>query len=50
MKRPGPHFEVVRLVNNAALISPETMEGKDQILECHKQSSSRPGSCGIGSP
>lgn len=41
MKRPGPHFQVIRLVNDAALISPESVESKDQILEGHKQSSSR---------
>ena len=30
MKRPGPHFQVIRLVNDAALISPESVESKDQ--------------------
>ena len=48
MKRPSPHFEIIRLMENTALISPELMEGKDQILEGHKQSSSRPGSYGMG--
>ena len=43
MKRPSPHFEIIRLMENTALISPELMEGKDQILEGHNQSSSRPG-------
>jgi|SRR5262252_2182646 len=48
MKRPSPHFEIIRLMENTALISPESMEGKDQILEGHNQSSSRPGSYGMG--
>ena len=48
MEGPSPHFEVVWLLNNAALVSPETLEGKDQVLEGHKQSSTRPGSGGNG--
>lgn len=43
MKGPSPHFEIIRLVNDAALIGPKTMEGKDQILEGHNESSTRPG-------
>lgn len=44
MKCPGPHLEIIRLMNNTASIGPELMEREDQILEGHKQSSSCPGS------
>jgi hypothetical protein len=35
MKCPCAHLKIVRLLNNAALVSPEAMEGKDQVLERH---------------
>jgi hypothetical protein len=35
MKGAGTHFHVIGLMNDAALIGPESMEGKNQFLESH---------------
>ena len=35
MKGAGPHFHVIGLVNDAPLIGPELMEGKNKVLEIH---------------
>ena len=35
MKRPCPHLHIVRLMDHTTLISPESMEGKNQFLERH---------------
>ena len=36
MKRPGPHFEIVRLVKDAASVRPVPIEGENQVLEGHR--------------
>jgi hypothetical protein len=36
MKRPGPHFHVIRLMNDTTVIGPESMESKDEFLERHR--------------
>ena len=35
MKRPGSHLHIVRLMDHTTLISPESMESKNQFLERH---------------
>ena len=43
MKRTGPHFKIIRLVQNAALLGPVLMQCENKILEGHEQSSRRYG-------
>lgn len=38
MKRAGPHFHIIGLMNYTAVISPEMMECEDQILKIHGRS------------
>jgi hypothetical protein len=36
MKGAGPHFQIIGLMDNAALISPEMMQCENEILEGHE--------------
>jgi hypothetical protein len=38
MKRSGANLEVIRLLNDAPLISPKQFQRKDQLLEIHSSS------------
>src|SRR3712207_7959587 len=38
MERPGSHLEVVRLLDDAALIGPVPMQCKDQLLQGDRKS------------
>jgi hypothetical protein len=38
MKRAGPHFHIVGLMNDTAVISPEVMECEDHVLKIHGRS------------
>ena len=38
MKRTGPHFHIIGLMNDTAVIGPEVMQRKDQILKIHGRS------------
>ena len=38
MKRAGPHFHIVGLMNNTAVIGPEVMKCEDQVLKIHGRS------------
>jgi hypothetical protein len=35
MESPGPHFQIIWLMNDAALFGPESVKRQDQILEGH---------------
>jgi len=37
MKSAGPHFQIIGLMNHAALLGPEVMQREDEILESHEQ-------------
>jgi len=36
---PCAHLKIIGLMNDAALLSPKVMQGKDKILEGHEESS-----------
>lgn len=38
MKRTGPHFHIIGLMNDTAVIGPEVMQREDQILKIHGRS------------
>ncbi len=38
MKRAGPHFHIIRLMNDTAVISPEVMQCEDEVLKIHGRS------------
>jgi hypothetical protein len=35
MESACPHLEIIRLMNDAALLGPIMMQREDEILECH---------------
>lgn len=37
MKGAGPHFQIIGLMNHAALLGPEVVQREDEILEGHEQ-------------
>lgn len=44
MKGTSPHFQVTGLMNDTTLLSPISMQGQNEILEGHEQSSRGYGS------
>lgn len=38
MKRAGPHFHIIGLMNDTAVIGPEVMKREDQVLKIHGRS------------
>jgi hypothetical protein len=39
MKGAGPHFQIIGLMNDTALLGPVVMQRENEILEGHEQSS-----------